>query len=284
MPNERPPTKKTVRASKSASALPEYRIRDADDGICETMMPDVNTEHVILRLKTLPVSCDSSSVEGYSAGNSCFSVIEESLEAEPASNPQAVEKQKTCRILLPELTMSEDRWPATTCTACFWCCHRFNDTPIGLPISWRHGKYSTCGCFCSFECAAKFNFSSSELGQKPWSSYQMLCRLAAELGHGAPIELAPSRFCLKMFGGWMEIDEFRSSSRPLLSPAPLPYPMVSVMQYMEDMQTVNEEASQGNKPTFVPLDNDRVNRAKQNMLRVKSKKNAIHSRMALANY
>ena len=235
-------------------------------------------EHIILHLRTAakaPEDAPSNEVLGYQEHNNFNS--EPSMYAAPASDCDVHSDllSDDVKVVMPNLVMN-DIWPTHVNSACFWCAHKFSNAPVGLPVKIKESKLHTCGCFCSMECAAAFNFNCTELGQNKWHSYQLLNRLARKLGCTDIVKQAPSRFSLKLFGGWMEIAEFRSTNRTI---AVLPHPMVSVVQYMEEIIPTDMVK----KPScFVPLDNDRVQKAKHNILvSTKSKKNTIQNKMKL---
>lgn len=98
--------------------------------------------------------------------------------------------------------------------------------------------------------------------------------MARQAGVLKPVSQASSRLALKMFGGWMDIDEFRSNN---VKYRPLPSPMVPVVQVMDEVSAVMT-----NKPSFVPLDNQRILKAKQNIFNV-YKKESIHDKMKLGH-
>lgn len=168
--------------------------------------------------------------------------------------------------------------------ACFWCCHTFEGDAVGLPVKVNDSKYHVCGSFCSLECATAFNFNSKELYQDVWRSYELLNKMARDLGRTGVVQPAPSRYSLKMFGGWMDIDEFRGYPKLV---NPLPSPMMSIVQYMEEIMTsdiMHGTAPRQQAPSFVPLDQERVNRAKKNLMTtsvLNGKKNTIHDKMGL---
>lgn len=165
--------------------------------------------------------------------------------------------------------------------ACFWCCHKLHGAPaVGIPVRvTRGGKYAVTGTFCGFECAAAFIFNSRELHVNPWASYEMLNTMAGRSGAPTPVKEAPSRLCLRMFGGWMDIDEFR---RGRTRHAPLPLTMVSASQVMDDSGNAGCAAGGRDGSSFIPLDHDRVMKAKQNLMKHTSgMKRSIHNKMNL---
>lgn len=190
--------------------------------------------------------------------------LEEEEQQQPTVCVEDCNKFPTAKQLLSNSSQS----------ACFWCCHEFKHPSIGLPIKYKNNQFYVCGHFCSFECAASFNFNSSELGQNAWESYHLLNTMARQGGITKPVTQASSRLALKMFGGWMDIEEFRSNN---VKYRPLPSPMVPVVQVMDEVSNVMV-----NKPSFVPLDNQRILKAKQNIFNV-YKKETIHDKMKLGH-
>ncbi len=132
------------------------------------------------------------------------------------------EECKTNRVLKKNLkhilyefvnSNSANTWPESTNTCCWWCCHQFEGMPCALPEVYRRDKFYVCGVFCSFNCAASYNFSKND-GDEMWMRYSLLNLMYKKM-YGTKfvkIGLAPPREVLKMFGGYMCIEEFRDTS------------------------------------------------------------------------
>jgi hypothetical protein len=163
-------------------------------------------------------------------------------------------------------------WPLSTSVHCYWCSHRFDSPPVGLPIKYipsssssgGQGKFQTIGCFCSLQCACAYNFDSNRDSEDEcMTRYGLLNALSAKLGCGRIVKPAPSRLALSMYGGHMSIDEFRSYGngsrlsegvqRQIIINCP---PMQSLTQQVEDIA----ETDMTSEYRYVPLDNDRVQR------------------------
>ncbi len=101
-------------------------------------------------------------------------------------------------------------WPEQTNIHCWWCCHQFDGPPCTLPEYIRRDKFYVSGCFCSFNCAASYNFNKNDNGV--WERYTLLNLMYKKLYNTnfVKIEMAPPREVLKMFGGYMDIEEFRN--------------------------------------------------------------------------
>jgi hypothetical protein len=132
------------------------------------------------------------------------------------------EECKTNRVLKKNLkhilyefvnSNSANTWPESTNTCCWWCCHPFEGMPCALPEVYRRDKFFVCGVYCSFNCAASYNFSKND-GDDMWMRYSLLNLMYKKM-YGTKfvkIGLAPPREVLKMFGGYMCIEEFRETS------------------------------------------------------------------------
>ncbi len=100
-------------------------------------------------------------------------------------------------------------WPDQTNIHCWWCAHQFEGPPCCLPEYMRRDKFYVSGCFCTFNCAASYNFSRND--NSVWERYTLLNLMYKKL-YNLPfvkIAMAPPREALKIFGGYMSIEEFR---------------------------------------------------------------------------
>jgi hypothetical protein len=85
--------------------------------------------------------------------------------------------------------------------------------PCALPEVYRKDKFYVSGVFCSFNCSASYNFSKND-GEDMWMRYSLLNLMYKKMygNRFVKIGMAPPREVLKMFGGYMCIDEFRETS------------------------------------------------------------------------
>lgn len=128
--------------------------------------------------------------------------------------PNKVVKKNLKNILYEFVNSnSANSWPETTNTHCWWCCHQFDNTPCALPEVYRKDKFHVYGIFCSFNCAASYNFSKND-GDEMWSRYNLLNLMYKKIFNVkfVKVGMAPPRETLKMFGGYMSIEEFREAS------------------------------------------------------------------------
>ena len=163
--------------------------------------------------------------------------------------------------------IKNDNWVKQTNNYCFWCCHGFNNTPFGLPIKYKEDKFSVSGCFCSLECAAAYNFAEEKNIQDIWECYNLINLLSHKIEYNKIVKLAPKRNCLKIFGGNMSIDEFRTFTESNKIINVLEYPMIAVTQQIEEINYNNDY----NKNNYIPIDETRIQKLEQKIKLMRSK-------------
>lgn len=129
------------------------------------------------------------------------------------NKPNKIIKKNLRNIMYEFINSNADKtWPDSTNTYCWWCCHPFHGVPCALPELYRKEKFFVSGCFCSFNCTASYNFSKND--DSMWERYSLLNLMYKKLYNQkfVKISLAPPREILKIFGGYMSIDEFRDNS------------------------------------------------------------------------
>lgn len=106
---------------------------------------------------------------------------------------------------------------------CWWCCHKFDHIPIGLPDNFKEELYQTYGYFCSFNCAKAYNLEHSD--NKTEEKNCLLLALKKKLTNDDSfIKPANPRQSLNIFGGHQTIDIFRKDFKILDKNAILIYP------------------------------------------------------------
>lgn len=174
-----------------------------------------------------------------------------------------------------------NEWPSNTSICCYWCCHRFDNPPFGIPVNYSNHNFDVFGCFCSLECAAAYNFKMQDNVDEMWERYNLINLLYRRLGSGKIVKPAPDRLALKMFGGYMDIDEFRDFFRSnKLVNVNFP-PMSSLTQQIEEIN----EYELNNEYKYIPLDQDRIDKYKAKMFKrnkpLINNKNSLESSMNL---
>lgn len=157
-----------------------------------------------------------------------------------------------------------NEWPTSTSIHCYWCSHRFDGPPMGVPLKHIDDKFHVFGCFCSLECAAAFNFAGKCSHDESLERYHLINLLARKLGRTGRVRVAPDRLSLTMFGGHLSIEEFRSfSSTSKMININFP-PMLSMTQQIEEFNESDVMSSADNR--YIPLDADRVNRYRDKII------------------
>lgn len=168
---------------------------------------------------------------------------------------------------------------------CFWCTEYFDTIPIGLPYkivkntdsnseSKFKYKYMVYGYFCGFGCMASYNFS---LGDSQMNfRFNLINNLYEDVYNTIePIVLAPPREMLKKFGGPYTIEQFRQMSRTNVQYQVIIPPIMSMKCQIEEFYgNINKKAD----TSVIQLDNERVNRAQNNIDKLRLKRNSsIHN-------
>jgi hypothetical protein len=201
----------------------------------------------------------------------------EAQKAGPGNDLKVIE-------LLKEFEMKSKtmEWPTTTNICCYWCCHQFKNPPFGIPIKYTNGIFHVYGCFCGLECAAAYNFDTARSCDEVWERYQLINLLARSIDYKQKVKVAPPRLTLKMFGGYMDINEFRQfSDTSKFSNINFP-PMLTMTQQIEELN----ETDVISEYKYIPLDIERINRYKEKITMKRTKpvkefKNTLDSLMNL---
>ncbi len=167
-------------------------------------------------------------------------------------------------------------WPSSTSVHCYWCCHRFNNAPFGLPIKFANDEFHVVGCFCSLECACAYNFAGKNSVDECLNRYTLVNSLASRLGLGRVVKPAPDRLALNIFGGHLCIEEFRAfaaSNRHILVNSP---PMLTVTQQVEEVN----DSDLRSEYRYIPLDSERISRY-QEKIRLKRSKPLVNFKNTL---
>lgn len=163
--------------------------------------------------------------------------------------------------------VTTDRY--TPQTACFWCCHTFNWSPVVLPISYDtyKNKYTCEGNFCTPECALSYLYNSTHSSESTkWTRHSLLNTLYSDMYKSRTLSTAPPRSTLRMFGGPLDIEQFREYSvgdnNIILSELPpirLVFPSMNVQGPLRDIKK------------YVSLSTDVVEKASEHLRLKRSK-------------
>ena len=91
---------------------------------------------------------------------------------------------------------------------CWWCCHSFDWEPLHWPYKYlpKTKEYHSTGYFCSWECVKAYAIDRDQVNTCDFITHM---RLKLE---GPPVKTtktAPRKEILQMFGGTVNIDDYR---------------------------------------------------------------------------
>jgi len=153
-------------------------------------------------------------------------------------------------------------------TSCFWCCHPFTWSQCVLPISYDAYKHIyTCeGNFCSPECALAYLYKEGGTESTKWVRHSLLRQMYESMYIMRDLSPAPPRSLLRMFGGPLDIEQYRSYTNKIndliaceLHPIRLVFPTMNMQGPVRDIKK------------YVSLSTDVVEKASE-QLRLKRSK------------
>ena len=158
-------------------------------------------------------------------------------------------------------------------TACFWCCHPFPWKSTVLPISYDayENMYTCEGHFCCPECALAYLYADPNAPDViRWTRHALLADLYRSMYVKRVLTPAPHRHMLRMFGGPLDIEQFReylSTSEDMVG--------IQLPPLRLHMPTMNVQGPIRDVKKFVTLSQDTVEKASKE-LRLKRSK-PVHS-------
>ena len=154
-------------------------------------------------------------------------------------------------------------------TACFWCCHSFPNSAFIIPTRYESytNTYHGEGHFCSPECGLSYIYSDSKLTEsEKWFRHSLMVSVYGNLYKCADIHPAPDRRVLRMFGGNLDIQQYRQLLRHATRPL-----QIAVAPIRLYMPSVNTQTSARDVKSYVSLTAETVQKASQ-QLRLKRSK------------
>lgn len=154
-------------------------------------------------------------------------------------------------------------------TCCFWCCHPFNWNSFSLPINYDAYKdvYNAEGYFCSPECALAYLYDQPHISDGTrWNRHALLSYLYKDLYTDSLISPAPPRSLLRMFGGPLDIQQYReylSSQNDIINSELLPIRV--------HMPSMNVQGSLRDVKKYVSLSTEVVEKASESLRLKRSK-------------
>lgn len=143
----------------------------------------------------------------------------------------------------------KDRMPENTDVWCWWCCHQFDSRPLAIPIQYDSikDKFLLMGVFCSFSCCKAYTLSSQIYNKPIITSNIKIMAKRMGINYNERIVPAPPRQILKVFGGDLTIEQFRSMSTHKIAISTLSSNQIISQQFFEEKETQNEQ-QKGNMP------------------------------------
>jgi len=180
---------------------------------------------------------------------------------------QSVEKTVSLNSEMLKTILDKTVYTTYSDAACFWCCHSFNWAQCVLPVSYDAYKnlYTCEGNFCSPECALAYLYKEVTTESIKWNRHSLLRHLYSNLYTTNDLSPAPPRTLLRMFGGPLDIEQYRAYMQTNdlvgseLPPIRLIFPTMNIQGPIRDIKK------------FVSLSADVVEKASE-QLRLKRSK------------
>ena len=169
------------------------------------------------------------------------------------------------------VTYEGTNWPQTSNICCFWCCHNFDNTPWGIPKKYNAdtGIFTMYGIFCSPNCVIAHLLRNESNNVCLWEYISLLNLLHYKIYEtDENIVPAPDNICLKMFGGPLNIQEFRALTLKNDKKYAINFPpCVIITPVLEETKKVFNQDSY-----YIPIDKKRINKI-QTELKIKRTNN-----------
>jgi hypothetical protein len=174
-------------------------------------------------------------------------------------------------------TLIGNKWIERTEVACLWCCHQFKTTPWGIPFSFSNGIFKLFGNFCMPNCALAHILVFYKDDDSLWEKVALLNLLFFKVC-GQYKNLMPSfdKMALKMFGGTLEIEEYRSIIAENEKSYSIEFPPCNTIIPM--LEEIYKKTNLNN--TFIPVDKSRIQVA-NNELKLKRSKPVVNHKNTL---
>jgi len=266
-PPKKPPTAAALAAAEKKRGRKPKVVYSSFDQSSNMLPCSSDDEHIIMKLNVTPPLTNLDLPKEPGAYNETFehtnftsldllNTIDVQEEIETVQTPQ----YKIIELLKDfEEKNKNNEWPQTTSIHCYWCCHKFENAPFGIPLKYINNKFHVFGCFCSLECAAAYNFNSKESQDEIWERNNLINHIASKIGCQGRIKAAPTRLSLSIFGGHLSITEFRNyCNTTKMMNINFP-PMMTLTQQIEEVNA----SDMNNDFKYIPVDTDRINKYKE---------------------
>jgi len=173
--------------------------------------------------------------------------------------------------------MNGDKWPEKTDIPCLWDCHSFKNTPWGVPYKFTNGKFQLFGNFCSANCVLSYILHFYQDDDALWEKVALLNLLNFKVyKEYTSIVPAFDKMGLKMFGGTLEIEEYRNITSANDKAYGVEFPPCNTIIPM--LEEIYKKTNLNN--TFIPVDKSRI-QAANNELKLKRSKPVVNHKNTL---
>jgi len=169
------------------------------------------------------------------------------------------------------------KWIEKTDVACLWCCHQFKTTPWGIPFKFFQDKFQLFGNFCTPNCALAYILQNYKDDDYLWEKVALLNLLFFKVcGQYKNLMPALDKMALKMFGGTLEIDEYRNIITENEKSYSIEFPPCNTIIPM--LEEIYKKTNLNNM--FIPVDKTRIQVA-NNELKLKRSKPVVNHKNTL---
>ena len=173
--------------------------------------------------------------------------------------------------------MNGDKWPEKTDIPCLWDCHSFKNTPWGVPYKFTNGKFQLFGNFCSANCVLSYILHFYQDDDALWEKVALLNLMNFKVyKEYTSIVPAFDKVGLKMFGGTLEIEEYRNITGTNDKAYGVEFPPCNTIIPM--LEEIYKKTNLNN--TFIPVDKTRM-QAANNELKLKRSKPVVNHKNTL---
>lgn len=173
--------------------------------------------------------------------------------------------------------MNGDKWPEKTDIPCLWDCHSFKNTPWGVPYKFTNCKFQLFGNFCSANCVLSYILHFYQDDDALWEKVALLNLLNFKVyKEYTSIVPAFDKMGLKMFGGTLEIEEYRNITGTNDKSYGVEFPPCNTIIPM--LEEIYKKTNLNN--TFIPVDKTRM-QAANNELKLKRSKPVVNHKNTL---
>ena len=176
------------------------------------------------------------------------------------------------------LNLSGGKWVERTDVACLWCCHSFKGTPWGIPHKFVNDKFQLFGNFCMPNCALSYILQFYKDDDSLWEKVALLNLLYFKAyGQYKNLQPAFDKMAIKLFGGTLEIEEYRNIIFGNEKSYSIEFPPCNTI--IPILEEIYKKTALTN--TFIPVDKNRINIIANNELKLKRSKPIINHKNTL---